>query len=174
MAKAELTHEAERDLIDIYLRGIECFGRTAAERYAEALGAKVQTAAENPSFGADYGFARPACGAMSACHMRSTIESPPTASSYCASSTVVWIQGVTWRDGGACPKGDRSADDLCRAVVRAGNPCQAVRRRVSFRWSELICSDGASYVTVCPWLALLSDTPAVRPTSRISRFSERP
>lgn len=59
MAKAELTHEAERDLIDIYLRGIECFGRTAAERYAEALGAKVQTAAENPSFGADYGFARP-------------------------------------------------------------------------------------------------------------------
>lgn len=58
MTKAELTRDAERDLIDIYLYGIERFGRATAERYAEALTAKITTAAENPSFGADYDFVR--------------------------------------------------------------------------------------------------------------------
>ena len=59
MATAELTHEAERDLIDIYLYGVARFGPAVAERYAEALGAKIQAAADNPSFGADYGLTRP-------------------------------------------------------------------------------------------------------------------
>lgn len=58
MTKVELTRDAERDLIDIYLYGIEHFGRATAERYAEALTAKITTAAENPSFGANYGFVR--------------------------------------------------------------------------------------------------------------------
>lgn len=58
MAKAELTHEAERDLIDIYLYGIEHFRHAAAERYANVLGAKITTAAGNPSFGVDYVFVR--------------------------------------------------------------------------------------------------------------------
>jgi len=59
VAKAELTHDAERDLIDIYLYGIEHFGQGTAERYAAALTARIATAAENPSFGADYSFVRP-------------------------------------------------------------------------------------------------------------------
>ena len=58
MTKIELTGDAERDLIDIYLHGIEHFGRAQAERYAEALNVKIETAAENPSFGADYSFVR--------------------------------------------------------------------------------------------------------------------
>lgn len=58
MTKAELTRDAERDLIDIYLDGIERFGRATAERYAEGLEAKITTAAENPSFGVDYDFVR--------------------------------------------------------------------------------------------------------------------
>lgn len=58
MTKAELTREAERDLIDIYLCGIEHFGPATAERYAETLTARITTAAENPSFGADYAFVR--------------------------------------------------------------------------------------------------------------------
>lgn len=59
MAKAELTRDAERDLIDIYLHGIERFGSVAAERYASALAAKIKMVAEHPSFGADYNFVRP-------------------------------------------------------------------------------------------------------------------
>lgn len=58
MTKAELTCDAERDLFDIYLYGIERFGLRAAERYAAALTAKITAAAENPSFGVDYDFVR--------------------------------------------------------------------------------------------------------------------
>lgn len=58
MTKVDLTKEAERDLIGIYLHGIEHFGRAQAESYAEALNDKIMIAAENPSFGADYGFVR--------------------------------------------------------------------------------------------------------------------
>ena len=58
MARAELTHEAERDLIDIYLYGVEHFGPEVADRHAEALSTKIMSAAENPSFGADYSFVR--------------------------------------------------------------------------------------------------------------------
>lgn len=58
MATVELTRDAERDLIEIYLYGIERFGLARAERYAEELGLKIASAAENPSFGSDYGFVR--------------------------------------------------------------------------------------------------------------------
>lgn len=58
MVKAELTHDAERALIDIYLYGIERFGRPTAEQYAEALSAKITIAADNPSFGMNYDFVR--------------------------------------------------------------------------------------------------------------------
>lgn len=55
----DLTGEAERDLIDIYLHGAERYGIAQAERYAAALSAKIETAARNPSFGADYAFVLP-------------------------------------------------------------------------------------------------------------------
>ena len=58
MTKIELTLDAERDLIDIYLYGAEHFGHAQAERYAEILNGKIAVAAENPSFGADYSFVR--------------------------------------------------------------------------------------------------------------------
>jgi toxin ParE1/3/4 len=58
VTKIELTLDTERDLIDIYLYGIEHFGHTQAERYAETLNGKMAVAAENPSFGADYSFVR--------------------------------------------------------------------------------------------------------------------
>lgn len=58
MTKIELTLEAERDLIDIYLYGIEHFGHAQAERYAETPNRKIAVAADNTSFGTDYGFVR--------------------------------------------------------------------------------------------------------------------
>lgn len=58
MTKIELTLDAERDLIDIYLFGIERFGHAQAERYAETLQRKMAIAADNPSFGVDYNFVR--------------------------------------------------------------------------------------------------------------------
>lgn len=58
MTKVELTHDAERDLIDIYLYGIERFGLAQAEFYAETLNAKIATAAENPSLGTGWSFVR--------------------------------------------------------------------------------------------------------------------
>ena len=58
MTKIELTLDAERDLIAIYLYGVEHFGHAQAERYAETLNAKLTIAAENPSFGAEYSFVR--------------------------------------------------------------------------------------------------------------------
>ncbi|APZ55353.1 type II toxin-antitoxin system RelE/ParE family toxin [Salipiger abyssi] len=58
MTAIELTKEAERDLIDIFLFGVEHFGVAQAERYSAALMAKIESAAANPSFGADYEFVR--------------------------------------------------------------------------------------------------------------------
>ena len=58
MTNATLTVDAEKDLIDIYLYGIEAFGFPQAEKYLEALSNRIQLAAQNPSFGADYGFIR--------------------------------------------------------------------------------------------------------------------
>jgi toxin ParE1/3/4 len=56
VTRVDLTLEAERDLIDIYLFGATQFGAVQADRYAEDLSAKMTTLAENPSFGADYSF----------------------------------------------------------------------------------------------------------------------
>lgn len=56
MTKIELTLDAERDLINIYLYGLEHFGHAQAERYAETLNGKMAVVAENPSFGTDYSF----------------------------------------------------------------------------------------------------------------------
>jgi toxin ParE1/3/4 len=56
VTKIEFTRDAERDLIDIFLYGIEHFGPVQAERYAKTLNAKIDMAAEHPDFGADYGF----------------------------------------------------------------------------------------------------------------------
>ncbi len=58
MTKIEFTGDAERDLIDLYLHGIERFGLAQAERYSKTLHDKIETVAENPSFGADYSFVR--------------------------------------------------------------------------------------------------------------------
>ena len=58
MTKIEITRDAEQDLIDIYLYGIEHFGLIQAERYSESLQAKIDTIAENPNFGSDCGFVR--------------------------------------------------------------------------------------------------------------------
>jgi len=54
LAEYSLTKAADQDLINIYLRGMEEYGVTQAERYLEFLTSKVEMAAENPSFGADY------------------------------------------------------------------------------------------------------------------------
>lgn len=56
MAEIDFTHEAERDLINIFLYGIEHFGPVHAERYLETINAKIEIAAEHPDFGTDYGF----------------------------------------------------------------------------------------------------------------------
>jgi toxin ParE1/3/4 len=54
LTQIELTRDAERDLIDIYLFGIEHFGPSQAERYATALHSRIAFIADNPSAGADY------------------------------------------------------------------------------------------------------------------------
>ena len=56
MTKIDFTRDAERDLINIYLYGIEQFGPVQAERYTKTLNAKIEMVAEHPDFGADYGF----------------------------------------------------------------------------------------------------------------------
>jgi len=58
VTQIKLTLDAERDLIDIYLYGIENFGHAQAERYAATLNEKMAVAADYPSFGADYSFVR--------------------------------------------------------------------------------------------------------------------
>lgn len=59
MSKCQFTNEADRDLIDIYLTGLEEYGLRQAEQYQDRLAVKLQTLAENPSFGSDYGDIRP-------------------------------------------------------------------------------------------------------------------
>ena len=54
MGNVELTSDADRDLIDIYLQGLETYGFRQAEQYQDLLAAKLQTLAEHPSFGSDY------------------------------------------------------------------------------------------------------------------------
>ncbi|MEP5730851.1 MAG: type II toxin-antitoxin system RelE/ParE family toxin [Sulfitobacter sp.] len=54
MSKYSLTREAERDVIDIYLDGLEQYGLRQAEHYQDVLASKLSTLAENPSFGSDY------------------------------------------------------------------------------------------------------------------------
>lgn len=56
MTKIDFTRDAERDLINIFLYGVEHFGLVQAERYLETINAKIEMAAEHPDFGADYGF----------------------------------------------------------------------------------------------------------------------
>lgn len=56
MTGIELTADAERDLIGIYLYGVEKFGVSQANHYMASLNEKMEIAAENPSFGADYSF----------------------------------------------------------------------------------------------------------------------
>ena len=58
MARVELTVDAERDLVEIYLHGLEHFGYASTERYVDALHAKMALAAEHPSFGANYEFVK--------------------------------------------------------------------------------------------------------------------
>ena len=55
MTKCQLTVEADRDLFDIYLYGLQTFGLRQAEHYQDVLSEKLNLLAENPSFGADYG-----------------------------------------------------------------------------------------------------------------------
>lgn len=55
MTKIDFTRDAERDLINVFLYGIEHFGAGQAERYLNSINAKIQMAAEHPDFGADYG-----------------------------------------------------------------------------------------------------------------------
>ncbi|MEM9046791.1 MAG: type II toxin-antitoxin system RelE/ParE family toxin [Pseudomonadota bacterium] len=60
MSRYALTSDAERDLIDIYLQGLETYGVKQAEDYQDILAAKLEMLSENPSFGADYGDLRAA------------------------------------------------------------------------------------------------------------------
>lgn len=56
MTKIEFTRDAERDLINIFLYGIENFGPALAEQYLETINAKIEMVAHPPDFGADYSF----------------------------------------------------------------------------------------------------------------------
>ncbi|MCX2725811.1 type II toxin-antitoxin system RelE/ParE family toxin [Roseibium salinum] len=56
MIRIEITGDAEPDLIDIYLYGIERFGQVQAEHNAQMLHSKIEMVAENPSIGSDYSF----------------------------------------------------------------------------------------------------------------------
>lgn len=56
MARIEFTVDADRGPIGIYLYGLEHFGPAQSERHAAALRARIGIAADNPDFGADYGF----------------------------------------------------------------------------------------------------------------------
>lgn len=59
MSKCRFTTDAEQDLIDIYITGLETYGLKQAEAYQDLLAEKFQTLTENPSFGSDYGDLRP-------------------------------------------------------------------------------------------------------------------
>ncbi|WOE73754.1 type II toxin-antitoxin system RelE/ParE family toxin [Alterisphingorhabdus coralli] len=56
--RLRLTEEADRDLIDIYLYSLKEFGVQQADRYSDTLMQKLETVAENPSFGSDYSYIR--------------------------------------------------------------------------------------------------------------------
>lgn len=43
----------------MYLTGLETYGLRQAEAYQDILAARLQTLADNPSFGSDYGDIRP-------------------------------------------------------------------------------------------------------------------
>ncbi|MDF1733753.1 MAG: type II toxin-antitoxin system RelE/ParE family toxin [Minwuia sp.] len=58
MTRVELTADAERDLIDIYLYSVEHFGPAQAKRYSETLNAGIMFVAEHHTVGSDYGFIR--------------------------------------------------------------------------------------------------------------------
>lgn len=53
------TEEAQSDVINIYLYGLEHYGIRQAEKYSEKLADKLKIVAENPSFGTDYNDIRP-------------------------------------------------------------------------------------------------------------------
>lgn len=59
MSKCQFTNEADRDLIDIYLFGLEIYGLRQADTYQDDLAAKLENLADNPSFGADYSAIKP-------------------------------------------------------------------------------------------------------------------
>lgn len=54
MSRIEITSDAERDLIEIYLHGIDFFGHNQADRYLKMITNKIEIIAENPSFGINY------------------------------------------------------------------------------------------------------------------------
>jgi len=56
VTRIDFTRDAERDLINIYLYGVEHFCQVQAERYLKMINAKIEMAAEHPDFGTDYGF----------------------------------------------------------------------------------------------------------------------
>lgn len=57
--RIEFTRDAERDLIDIYLHGLNRYGAAQAERYAEALQSRIGTASEVQQIGRSYDTLRP-------------------------------------------------------------------------------------------------------------------
>lgn len=59
MNRCRFTSDAEQDLIDIYITGLETYGLKQAEAYQDLLATKFQTLTDNPSFGSDYGDLRP-------------------------------------------------------------------------------------------------------------------
>lgn len=77
VTQIKLTLDAERDLIDIYLYGIENFGHAQAERYAATLNEKMAVAADYPSFGADYSFVRSGLRRRECFRMPYTALPPP-------------------------------------------------------------------------------------------------
>lgn len=58
MTKLEFTRDAERDLTDIYLYGVEKFGHIQAERYSEQLVSRLHLLSQHPVIGIDYSFIR--------------------------------------------------------------------------------------------------------------------
>lgn len=58
MTRVELTADAERDLIGIYLYSVAHFGTAQAERYSETLNARITFVAEHDTVGSDYSFIR--------------------------------------------------------------------------------------------------------------------
>ena len=90
MTQIKLTLDAERDLIDIYLYGIENFGHAQAERYAATLNDKMAVAADYPSFGADYSFVRSGLRRRECFRMPYTNALPPPAFWCCAFFMDAW------------------------------------------------------------------------------------